>query len=99
MDAPSFVAIVDRLEQEGVDVWIDGGWGVDALLGDETRQHDDLGLVAELRHADRIVELLVGLVHAGDELGEKDYRELKLLRDRFSVALPSDVRGGVEEIT
>jgi lincosamide nucleotidyltransferase A/C/D/E len=29
-------------------VWIDGGWGVDALLGEVTRFHDDVDLVVEL---------------------------------------------------
>jgi hypothetical protein len=31
----------------GVDVWIDGGWGVDALLGKQTRQHKDLDIAIE----------------------------------------------------
>ena len=45
-------------QQDGIEVWLDGGWGVDALLERETREHDDLDLVAELRHSDRIIELL-----------------------------------------
>ncbi len=58
MDAESLLAVVDALEDHGVDVWLDGGWGVDALLERETRTHDDLDLVAELRHAARVVEVL-----------------------------------------
>lgn len=58
MDAPNVVSIVDLLERDGIGVWIDGGWGVDALLGRETREHDDLDLVAELRHSSPIIELL-----------------------------------------
>lgn len=27
------------------DVWVDGGWGVDALLGKQTRPHSDLDLI------------------------------------------------------
>jgi lincosamide nucleotidyltransferase A/C/D/E len=45
--------VVDFLElcsQNSVDVWIDGGWGVDALLGEQTRPHLDLDIA--LRHAD-----------------------------------------------
>ena len=42
------VAIVDALEAAGVDVWLDGGWGVDALLGEQTRAHDDLDVVVAL---------------------------------------------------
>ena len=172
MDARSVVEIIDRLERGGIDVWIDGGWGVDALVGHQLREHDDLDLVAELHHADRVVELLAAfgyeqvargapksfvlvdaagrqvdvhpvlfdeagggvyqmddgsewtypaegfsgrgtvggrpvrclsaevqvLVHAGYELREKDYRELRLLRDRFGVELPDEVATRVEEL-
>jgi lincosamide nucleotidyltransferase A/C/D/E len=52
------LAIVDLLEADGIGVWLDGGWGVDALLGRQTREHDDLGLVVELFHTDRIIDLL-----------------------------------------
>ena len=58
MDAQTLLAIVDVLEAGGIDVWLDGGWGVDALLGQQTREHDDLDLVVELDHARRIIELL-----------------------------------------
>jgi lincosamide nucleotidyltransferase A/C/D/E len=37
--------ILDRLADLGIEVWVDGGWGVDALLGEQTRAHDDLDLV------------------------------------------------------
>jgi lincosamide nucleotidyltransferase A/C/D/E len=33
------------LAAANVAVWLDGGWGVDALLGDQQRPHDDLDLV------------------------------------------------------
>lgn len=61
MDALSLLRVVDRLEERKIDVWLDGGWGVDALLGREIREHDDLDLVAELRYSDRIIDLLQGL--------------------------------------
>ena len=34
---------------------LDGGWGVDALVGSQTRLHDDLDLVVPLDACDRIV--------------------------------------------
>lgn len=37
------------LEQGGVPIWIDGGWGVDALLGRQTRAHADLDIQVEAR--------------------------------------------------
>lgn len=61
MDASSLIDVIALLEDHGIDVWLDGGWGVDALLGQETRMHDDLDIVVELHHSDRIVELLLGL--------------------------------------
>jgi hypothetical protein len=56
MDAATVVALVDLLERRGVDVWLDGGWGVDALLGYQDREHDDLDVVAELRHSQTIID-------------------------------------------
>ena len=39
--------VVAALRGAGVAVWIDGGWGVDALVGKQTREHDDLdGVIA-----------------------------------------------------
>ena len=61
IDAAALLGVVERVELDGIDVWLDGGWGVDALLGHQTREHDDLDLVAELRHSARIIELLEGL--------------------------------------
>ena len=48
MSATDVVTIVDRLEGAGLSVWVDGGWGVDALVGRQTRPHDDLDLVVLL---------------------------------------------------
>ena len=41
------LAVLDEIEALGVRAWVDGGWGVDALLAEETREHDDLDLVVE----------------------------------------------------
>jgi lincosamide nucleotidyltransferase A/C/D/E len=45
IDAAAACRIVDQLEGAGLVVWLDGGWGVDALLGRHTRPHHDLDLV------------------------------------------------------
>jgi lincosamide nucleotidyltransferase A/C/D/E len=165
MEAASVVEVVDTLERAGIDVWLDGGWGVDALLERELREHDDLDLICELRHTEAVIEFLARLgyelvaggppnsfvcvdlrgrqvdvhpvtfdaeggglyqmedgrvwvypaqgfggrgrvagrsvrclnpetqviVHAGYALGEKDYRELYLLRERFGVQVPDEL--------
>jgi lincosamide nucleotidyltransferase A/C/D/E len=58
MTARDVVELVDDLEAAGVDVWLDGGWGVDALLGEQTRPHDDLDLVIPLEHVPKLEEAL-----------------------------------------
>ena len=42
MDVLTLVATLDELR---VHYWLDGGWGVDCLLGEQTREHSDLDLV------------------------------------------------------
>ena len=51
MDARSVLTIVATLERAGVRVWLDGGWGIDALIGEQTREHDDLDCVIALADA------------------------------------------------
>ena len=47
MDQAAALAALDCLEDQAITTWIDGGWGIDALLGEQTRPHDDLDLVVE----------------------------------------------------
>jgi hypothetical protein len=37
MPADHVIEVYDLLRSHDIDVWIDEGWGVDALLGDRTR--------------------------------------------------------------
>jgi lincosamide nucleotidyltransferase A/C/D/E len=37
--------VLDRLEAAGLVAWLDGGWGVDALVGFRSRPHRDVDLV------------------------------------------------------
>jgi lincosamide nucleotidyltransferase A/C/D/E len=46
--ADDVIRVTEALAAAGVAFWLDGGWGVDALLGDQTRPHDDLDLVIAL---------------------------------------------------
>ena len=36
---------LDLFDELDITVWIDGGWGVDALLGEWTREHQDLDIM------------------------------------------------------
>lgn len=44
MKAPDVVELLGWLERHGIEVWLNGGWGVDALLGSQTREHEDLDI-------------------------------------------------------
>lgn len=43
--ASRVLEVLDLLDTTGVRIWVAGGWGVDALLGRQTRRHYDLDLV------------------------------------------------------
>lgn len=45
MPAELVPEVLDTLKSAGVQAWLAGGWGVDALLGEQTRPHQDLDLV------------------------------------------------------
>ena len=44
------IELYSAFECLGFDVWLDGGWGVDALMGRQTRQHADLDIVIQQIH-------------------------------------------------
>jgi lincosamide nucleotidyltransferase A/C/D/E len=50
ISAENVVCLHDELEGAGAPFWLDGGWGVDALLGYQSREHNDLDIVIEQRH-------------------------------------------------
>jgi lincosamide nucleotidyltransferase A/C/D/E len=46
------------MDDVGVEVWLDGGWAVDACLGAQTRRHGDLDIGIEERHVPAAVGVL-----------------------------------------
>ncbi|MEU5959108.1 amino acid transporter [Streptomyces sp. NPDC047525] len=45
MTADDVLLVLALLRRAKADVWIGGGWGIDALLGEQTRDHRDLDLI------------------------------------------------------
>jgi lincosamide nucleotidyltransferase A/C/D/E len=50
--------VLKAFDDVDVDAWVDAGWGVDALVGRETRPHKDLDLVVSDAEASRVAALL-----------------------------------------
>jgi lincosamide nucleotidyltransferase A/C/D/E len=54
----SLAELLDVLESERIEVWLDGGWGVDALLGQQTRRHKDVDLIVRVSDLTRLATVL-----------------------------------------
>ncbi|WP_322658545.1 nucleotidyltransferase domain-containing protein [Streptomyces justiciae] len=60
--AGDVVSLLDLLRRAGADVWVGGGWGIDALVGEQTRDHRDLDL---MHRQDQEAAVLAALAGAG----------------------------------
>lgn len=58
MTGRDVVEILDLLRGAGARVWVGGGWGIDALLGRQTRDHRDLDLMHRRDQEDVVVAAL-----------------------------------------
>jgi lincosamide nucleotidyltransferase A/C/D/E len=61
MQLESVLALCRTFEAANLDFWIDGGWGVDALLGLQTRPHSDLDLAVHFADLSRFQNALLPL--------------------------------------
>ena len=62
--------VLEAIAETGARFWLEGGWGVDALAGRQTRPHRDLDIDLEAAFESEAVEALRGL---GYEI-ETDWR-------------------------
>jgi len=58
IEASDVVNFVELLNHEGIEVWLDGGWAVDALLQEQTRPHADLDIVIQQKDVPKLRQLL-----------------------------------------
>ena len=61
MQAGDACAVLDALEAAGIRVVVNGGWGVDALLGEQMREHDDLDVHVSIDDLERVCNALAEL--------------------------------------
>jgi lincosamide nucleotidyltransferase A/C/D/E len=59
MTAENVIEILEIAERLNVPLWIDGGWGVDALVEQQTRQHNDVDIVIEQKNAKKFIKELL----------------------------------------
>lgn len=67
MAAEDVLSLYNWLAENGITIWIDGGWCVDALLGEQTRRHSDLDIAVHRTNNARLRKLLES----------KGYKEVK----------------------
>ena len=58
MHTDAVAAILTVIRDADITVWIDGGWGIDALVGRETRPHKDLDLIVSAADSSRLHAVL-----------------------------------------
>ncbi|WP_329613613.1 amino acid transporter [Streptomyces brevispora] len=64
MSAPDVLSVLSVLREAGTDVVLAGGWGIDALVGEETRPHQDLDLLHRHEQEPALVAALVAAAYA-----------------------------------
>lgn len=68
MVSSDVIDLYSGLENLGVEIWIDGGWCVDALLREQGRSHQDLDIAIEEKDVPKLKEMLL----------ERGYKEIKM---------------------
>ena len=59
MSEADVVEVLGWLGEREVAVWLGGGWGVEALVGEQTRDHKDLDLIVRDDHVSRMSGVLI----------------------------------------
>ena len=62
MTAKGVLQILQIFKDMQTEVWIEGGWGIDALIGKQTRRHNDVDIAFNTKDETRII-------HAFHQLG------------------------------
>jgi lincosamide nucleotidyltransferase A/C/D/E len=68
MEEKDVIDLYGELKNLNIKIWVDGGWGVDALLGMQTRSHKDLDIVIQQKD----------IVHFRKYMEAQGYKEIKL---------------------
>jgi lincosamide nucleotidyltransferase A/C/D/E len=58
MTSSALVELLRLIEEASIAVWLDGGWGVDALLKTQTRPHEDVDIILRVSDVPELREIL-----------------------------------------
>lgn len=58
MTPEALVDLLELFERSGIEVWLDGGWAVDAVLGAQTRPHKDVDIILRITDLPQLQEIL-----------------------------------------
>jgi lincosamide nucleotidyltransferase A/C/D/E len=58
MTSAALVGLLQSFSSAAIPVWLDGGWGVDALLQIQTRAHKDVDIILAVADVPKLQELL-----------------------------------------
>lgn len=106
MTEADICAFLDLAAGAGVELWLDGGWAVDAWLGRQTRPHRDVDIIVETAPASKLVAALRGAGYddvprddtrpwnfvLGDTAGhEVDFHLIDLAEDGVGIYGPPEI--------
>jgi lincosamide nucleotidyltransferase A/C/D/E len=83
--AEDVISIYQNLSANNMQVWLTGGWGIDALLQEQTRPHKDLDIIMLV---DDIVRMRDLLGRAGYDLKEL-WSENRWVVDSYGTEIPT----------
>jgi lincosamide nucleotidyltransferase A/C/D/E len=58
MQETQVISLYLDMESHGIELWLIGGWGIDALVGRQTREHHDLDVLVEVTSLERFRQRL-----------------------------------------
>ena len=90
MSSAEVHTVLDALDAAGVRVWLEGGWGVDARAGAQTRPHRDLDVDVDARQEESALAVLAELGYSV----ETDWRP-----NRVELVAPGRGRVDVHPLT
>jgi lincosamide nucleotidyltransferase A/C/D/E len=84
--AEDAIHIYQKLTAHGIPIWLSGGWGIDALLGEETRPHKDLDFFVLLDDVVRVCRIMACSGYRLKELWSENRWALDSARTRVPTA-------------